>query len=66
MGSSQSNKIEMNRFVRRSYMIFPVNVHRFVEKAYLRGADCIVPSSVRGAGTSLCGSTAPSNKPSRT
>lgn len=42
MGSSPPNKIEMNRFVRRSYMIFPVNVHRFVEKAYMRGADCIV------------------------
>jgi len=35
-------KIEMNKFVRRSSLIFPVNVQRFVEKAYLREADCVV------------------------
>ncbi len=29
-------------FVRRSILIFPVNVKRFLDKAYLRGADCIV------------------------
>jgi len=32
----------MNKFVRRSSLIFPVNIQRFVEKAYLREADCIV------------------------
>ncbi|MHA1942401.1 MAG: HpcH/HpaI aldolase/citrate lyase family protein [Candidatus Hodarchaeales archaeon] len=32
----------MNKFVRRSSLIFPINVERFLEKAYLRGADCIV------------------------
>jgi citrate lyase subunit beta/citryl-CoA lyase len=32
----------MNKFVRRSSLIFPVNVQRFVEKAYLREADCII------------------------
>ena len=31
-----------DRLVRRSSLIFPVNVTRFVEKAYTRGADCIV------------------------
>lgn len=33
---------DMTRFVRRSSMIFPVNVPRFVEKAHTRGADCLV------------------------
>ena len=28
--------------VRRSLLIFPVNVRRFVDKAHLRGADCII------------------------
>jgi citrate lyase subunit beta/citryl-CoA lyase len=32
----------MGRLVRRSSLIFPVNVQRFVDKAYLRGADCII------------------------
>jgi citrate lyase subunit beta/citryl-CoA lyase len=32
----------INRLVRRSSLIFPVNVRRFVEKAYTRGADCII------------------------
>jgi citrate lyase subunit beta/citryl-CoA lyase len=32
----------MNGFVRRSSLIFPVNVPRFVEKAYTRGADCVI------------------------
>jgi citrate lyase subunit beta/citryl-CoA lyase len=35
-------KRDMNGFVRRSSLIFPVNVPRFVEKAYLRGADCVI------------------------
>jgi len=42
MVHSQSDRRDMNRFVRRSSLIFPVNVQRFVEKAYLRGADCVV------------------------
>jgi len=33
---------EIGRLVRRSSLIFPVNVQRFVDKAYLRGADCII------------------------
>jgi citrate lyase subunit beta/citryl-CoA lyase len=33
---------DMTRFVRRSSLIFPVNVPRFVEKAHTRGADCLV------------------------
>jgi len=32
----------MNGFVRRSSLIFPVNVPRFVEKAYTRGADGVI------------------------
>jgi citrate lyase subunit beta/citryl-CoA lyase len=32
----------MKRFVRRSSMTFPVNVPRFTQKAYTRGADCYV------------------------
>lgn len=42
MVDSRSDRRDMNRFVRRSSLIFPVNVQRFVEKAYLRGADCVV------------------------
>jgi len=42
MNVSLPNKKETNKFVRRSSLIFPVNVQRFVEKAYLRGADCVV------------------------
>ena len=33
---------DVGRLVRRSTLIFPVNVPRFLEKAYARGADCIV------------------------
>ncbi len=33
---------DMGSFVRRSSLIFPVNVPRFVGKAYTRGADCYV------------------------
>jgi citrate lyase subunit beta/citryl-CoA lyase len=33
---------EIGRLVRRSSLIFPVNVQRFVDKAHLRGADCII------------------------
>ena len=40
MGSPRYTDI--GRLVRRSSLIFPVNVARFVEKAYTRGADCIV------------------------
>ena len=32
----------MSRAVRRSTLILPVNIPRFVEKAYQRGADAIV------------------------
>jgi citrate lyase subunit beta/citryl-CoA lyase len=32
----------MGRLVRRSSLIFPVNVQRFVDKAYLRRADCVI------------------------
>jgi citrate lyase subunit beta/citryl-CoA lyase len=32
----------MNRMVRRSALILPVNIPRFVEKAYQRGADAII------------------------
>jgi citrate lyase subunit beta/citryl-CoA lyase len=39
---NSSQKRDMNKFVRRSSLIFPINVERFLEKAYLRGADCIV------------------------
>ncbi len=40
MGSTHHTDI--GRLVRRSTLIFPVNVPRFLEKAYTRGADCIV------------------------
>jgi len=40
MGSTHNTDI--GRLVRRSSLIFPVNVTRFVEKAYTRGADCII------------------------
>jgi len=33
---------DISKLVRRSSLIFPVNVQRFVEKAYLRGADCVI------------------------
>src|SRR4030042_3274432 len=32
----------MNRMIRRSTLILPVNIPRFVEKAYQRGADAIL------------------------
>jgi len=32
----------MNKAIRRSTLILPVNIRRFVEKAYARGADAIV------------------------
>jgi citrate lyase subunit beta/citryl-CoA lyase len=40
MDSTPGNKADS--LVRRSILIFPVNVPRFVEKAHLRGADCII------------------------
>jgi len=42
MGSTLPHHTDIERLVRRSTLIFPVNVQRFVEKAHLRGADCIV------------------------
>jgi citrate lyase subunit beta/citryl-CoA lyase len=41
MTSILHNRVS-NDFVRRSILIFPVNVKRFLDKAYLREADCIV------------------------
>jgi len=32
----------IDSLVRRSMLIFPVNVQRFVDKAHLRGADCVI------------------------
>jgi citrate lyase subunit beta/citryl-CoA lyase len=42
MGSTHPHHTDVERLVRRSSLIFPVNVQRFIDKAYLRGADCIV------------------------
>jgi citrate lyase subunit beta/citryl-CoA lyase len=42
MDSTPPHHTDIERLVRRSSLIFPVNVQRFVEKAYLRGADCVV------------------------
>jgi citrate lyase subunit beta / citryl-CoA lyase len=39
---STVHNTDMRRFVRRSSMTFPVNVPRFTQKAYTRGADCYV------------------------
>ena len=39
---SSTHHTDIGRLVRRSTLIFPVNVPRFLEKAYTRGADCIV------------------------
>jgi citrate lyase subunit beta/citryl-CoA lyase len=36
------NPRTLNSLVRRSSLIFPINVRRFAEKAALRGADCII------------------------
>ncbi|MGD2201447.1 MAG: CoA ester lyase [Candidatus Bathyarchaeota archaeon] len=42
MGLTRPDHYNVESLVRRSSLIFPVNVRRFVEKAYLRGADCII------------------------
>jgi citrate lyase subunit beta/citryl-CoA lyase len=39
---SSTHHTDTGRLVRRSTLIFPVNVPRFLEKAYTKGADCIV------------------------
>ncbi len=39
---SQPHHTDIGRLVRRSSLIFPVNVPRFLGKAYTRGADCVV------------------------
>jgi len=39
---NSTHHTDIGRLVRRSSLIFPVNVPRFMEKAYTRGADCIV------------------------
>ena len=40
MDSIQPSSVD--GLVRRSMLIFPVNVRRFVDKAHLRGADCVL------------------------
>ena len=42
MDSTPPHYTDIERLVRRSSLIFPANVQRFVEKAYTRGADCVV------------------------
>jgi len=42
MDSTLPHNTVIKRLVRRSSLIFPVNISRFVEKAYTRGTDCIV------------------------
>jgi citrate lyase subunit beta/citryl-CoA lyase len=42
VSSVQTHHADIERLVRRSSLIFPVNVRRFVDKAYLRGADCVI------------------------
>ena len=42
MSSTTPRRYNVEDLVRRSSLIFPVNVERFVEKACLRGADCII------------------------
>jgi citrate lyase subunit beta/citryl-CoA lyase len=42
MDSTPPHHTDIEKLVRRSSLIFPVTVQRFVEKAYLRGADCVV------------------------
>lgn len=58
---------EIDRLVRRSSLIFPVNVNRFLEKAYTRGADCVimdledsVPEAEKEAARSLVKEAIPS------
>lgn len=42
MDSIIPRNTDIKKLVRRSSLIFPVNVQRFVEKAFLRGADCVI------------------------
>ncbi len=42
MDSTPRHYTDIENFVRRSLLIFPVNVQRFLDKAHLRGADCII------------------------
>jgi citrate lyase subunit beta/citryl-CoA lyase len=42
MGSVLPHYTDIERLVRRSSLIFPANMQRFVEKAYTRGADCVL------------------------
>ncbi|OGD44281.1 hypothetical protein A3K69_00440 [Candidatus Bathyarchaeota archaeon RBG_16_57_9] len=42
MDSTTLRHPDVESLVRRSSLIFPVNVERFAEKAYLRGADCVI------------------------
>ena len=42
MVSTIHHHTDAEGLVRRSSLIFPVNVERFAEKAYMRGADCVI------------------------
>jgi len=42
MSSTMPRRPDVESLVRRSSLIFPVNVERFAEKAHLRGADCVI------------------------
>jgi len=42
MASTIPHYTDVESLVRRSSLIFPVNVERFAEKAHLRGADCVI------------------------
>ena len=42
MSSTMPQRPDVESLVRRSSLIFPVNVERFAEKAYLRVADCVI------------------------
>ena len=42
MESPNSHYTDIQNLVRRSSLIFPVNIDRFVDKTYTRGADCVI------------------------
>ncbi|MCW4048697.1 MAG: CoA ester lyase [Candidatus Bathyarchaeota archaeon] len=42
MNSTTSHYHDIKRLVRRSILIFPINIRRFAEKAHMRGADCLI------------------------
>ncbi|MCK7473321.1 MAG: aldolase/citrate lyase family protein [Rhodopseudomonas palustris] len=58
----------MSLVIRRSTLILPVNVPRFVEKAHLRGADAVMldlEDAVPRAGEGQCPSPGPRGDPPR-